>query len=195
MTTQNRDAIWNGLLDVARLDRYYSALATRFQRRHVGFNFFIAISSLGAATILLVEWPQWISALFFLAVAGMVTWTHYAEYSKKATIALMVSKQCRELGISWRELWREQDAPDTSARISELSRQLNEITDVDLDIDEKLNVRCAERRTKFVRLNLQAKKEEVFGSGYPSRPISPPIPPAPTSPQKPAPQPKPIKGK
>lgn len=143
MTTQNRDAIWNGLLDAARLDRYYSALATRFQRRHVGFNFFIAISSLGAATILLVEWPQWISAVLFLAVAGAVTWTHYAEYSKRATIAFVTSQRCRELSVSWRELWREQDAPAAAARVSELSRQLNQITSVEMNIDDELNKRCA----------------------------------------------------
>ena len=152
MTTQHRDAIWNGMVDAERLDRCYSLLALRLRAKHVAFNIFISISLFTCAVIVLAEWSQSILlAILFMGSGGAVIVNYYAEYARKSAIAFMTSKRCRELGVSWRQLWREQDAPDASARIFELTRQLDEITDVELSIDEKLNARCAEEANEVCK--------------------------------------------
>ena len=144
MTTQHRERVWYGMLDAERLTRYYLRLATRFERYNFALNVVIAIFSLGAAAVLLAELPQWISATLFFVVAGAVIWMSYANYSKKHAIALMVSKQCSETVLGWRQLWYDLDAPNGAERASDLERRLNEITDVELNVDDKLNQSCAE---------------------------------------------------
>lgn len=162
MTTQHRDVIWDGLLDAERLDRYYDILGLRFRAKHVAFNIYVSIALTVSAVALLSEWADWIPSVLFVSSSLTVTVSHYAEFSRKSGIAFRTSRRYRELGMAWRRLWREQDAPDASARVFELSRQINEITEVDFKFDEKLDQRCAkeayeECRSEFATRNLQTR--------------------------------------
>ncbi len=148
MPIQHSEQVWYPLLDAERLTRYYGHLATRFRRLQFVLNMFIAASTTGAAVSLLAQLPDqvsaWLSAGLFFMVAVGVAWMSYADYSKKATTAFIVSKQCGELALAWRQLWWDMDAPDATKRAQELELRLNQITNVEIDIDDDLNQQCAE---------------------------------------------------
>ncbi len=136
--------IWNVMLDAERCQRYYARLADRYRRMNFGLNVAVVLSSLGAATVLLLEQPAWISALLFLLIAAGTTWGMFSEFSRKAAVASSVSKQCDEIASDTKRLWRRLDRMDETARIMQLDARLREVTHVGFDIDDKLNERCEE---------------------------------------------------
>ena len=138
--------IWLGMLDTDRLGRYYGRIADRMQRLHFCFTVGIALSSSAAALSLLTQLPDLVSVVFFFVVAGAVIWTSYADYSKKATVASVIGKQCYELSVEWKELWfhADEDA-DALFQAAGLERRLGDITHLyDGPLDDTLNERCAE---------------------------------------------------
>ncbi len=139
-----RDQIWYTLLDAERLARYYERLGSRYQRLHFYLNVAVTICSFIAAVVLLVDWYAWISAGLFLAVSGGVTWAIFADYSKKATLADHAASECADLAIELKALWRDEDASDSSERVTELEKRLNRVTRVGIGVDHRLNERCAE---------------------------------------------------
>ncbi|MXX91853.1 MAG: hypothetical protein F4Y63_00170 [Chloroflexi bacterium] len=138
------DRIWHDMLDAARLSSYYERLATRFRRRYFAINVFVSALSLLAATVLLVDLADWISAALFLLVSLAVVWNSYSDYSKRATIARYVSRRCNQITTEFRHLWYDGDTDTTLEQITFLERELGDATDVELDVDDRLNLKVQE---------------------------------------------------
>ena len=154
------DRIWQDMLDAARLSSYYRRLATRFRRRHFATNVVISVLSLMAATVLLVDLPDWISASLFLAVAIVVVWGSYSDYSKRATIARHVSRRCNQIATEFRQLWYDEDTEINREQVANLERELDIATDVELDIDDRLNTKVQEEI-----YHVYERESEIHGSG------------------------------
>ena len=138
------DRIWHDMLEAARLSKYYERMAPRFRRRHFATNVVISALSLLAASVLLIDLSDWISAALFLAVSITVVWNSYSDYSKRATIARYVGRRCNQITTEFRGIWYDEDTEFSVERIATLERELDLVTDVEIDIDDRLNSRIQE---------------------------------------------------
>lgn len=139
-----REQIWYTMLDAERLSRYYARLSTRFQRKQFWLNIAVAFCSLAAASVLLAQIDVIVPAVLFFVVSGGVTWGIFADYSKKAAIANITTKECSAIAVELRQLWRNPGVPDALERAISLEKRLDSITHVGFEIDDKLNEKCAE---------------------------------------------------
>ena len=58
VSEQTRNDIWQGLLDAARLDRYYEALAERYRQRHLALRILLLLAAIGGMVSLLEVLPR-----------------------------------------------------------------------------------------------------------------------------------------
>ena len=148
-TDQTRNAIWQGLLDIARLVRYYEALSDRYRRNHFTIRLLLLIAATGGVAALLELLPEGVQLLAGALVAVLVALDFVTDYAKKAAILHAISIECSALEIEWQGLWGDLDnLGDTEAREhhARLSRRLANITGAaghaDIREDQKLNEQC-----------------------------------------------------
>lgn len=158
-TEQTRNAVWQELLDVARLVRYYEALADRQRRNHLIVRFFLLAAAAGGIAALLDVLPAYVQLAAGGLVALLVAWDFVADYAKKAAVLHAISLECSALEIEWRELWadvNEHDLDDARARRENqrLARRVLEVTGwagrADIREDRKLNEKCEEAAHRVV---------------------------------------------
>ena len=152
-SNETRNEVWQELLDAARLVRYYEALSDRHRFKHSIVRFLLLASAVGGIGALLDLLPDNAQLIAGALVALLVVWDFMADYTKKAAILHTVSKECSDLEIKWRALWRDvnrEDADDVEIRnqIEQLARRALAVTgragDADIREDQKLNEKCAE---------------------------------------------------
>ncbi len=134
--------IWNLMLDANRCHRYYAELAGRYRTHGMWLNIAVVLGSLIAGTLLLLDVPGWTSAISFFAVAVITIWDVFYQPSRKAADARNISRQCDEISIASKRLWRGHDPFNESERATELETRLSNITHAELNIDHDLNERC-----------------------------------------------------
>lgn len=151
-----RNAVWQSYLDVARLGRYYEALADRYQWYYRTVRFFLLF-----AVIVTVAVPSYLSqpaSLIFGAVAVLLTAIlvavdYVGDFAKKSAVLHGISVQVNRLESDWEMLWLEiDDAEADDAEMRERNRDcqrtLMEVTErageEGITIDDKLNQRCME---------------------------------------------------
>ena len=143
---QNRPSIdgqiWNLMLDANRCHRYYAELAGRYRTHGMWLNITVVLGSLIAGTLLLLDVPSWISAISFFSVAVITIWDVFYQPLRKSADARNVSRQCDEISIASKRLWRGQDSFNELERAIELETRLSNITHAELTIDHDLNERC-----------------------------------------------------
>ena len=109
-TEQTRNAVWQELLDVARLVRYYEVLSDRHRRNHSIVRFLLLAAAASGIAALLDVLPASVQLIAGGLVALLVVWDFIADYAKKATVLHALSLECSALEIEWRELhtglWR-----------------------------------------------------------------------------------------
>ena len=149
------EQIWITILDADRLARYYGRLATTNKRSQFWLTIVVTLSSLAAATVLLIDVHKAIPAALFFVVAACTAWGILAEFSKKATIASYVAKECAKVKSDAVELWYDQYADDAMGRAFALSRRLDDVTPIEFEQNEKLNKKCAEEAYTAVRYEFQ----------------------------------------
>lgn len=150
---ETRNAVWQELLDVARLVRYYSNLSDRHSRKQRMVRvLLLAVATSGIAALVDLL-PPLTQDLVAAAVALLVGWDFAASYEKKAAALHAICIECTRLENEWRQLWEEIDRPeldDAEARrqCAQLSQKLNEATVraslAGVQEDAKLNRKCAE---------------------------------------------------
>ena len=152
VSDQIRNEVWQNLLDVARLVRYYAALSDIYKRNYnIVRVLLFAVATSGVAAFLDVLPPiaQLISGG---GIAVIIVWDVVSDYGKKAAILHAISLQCGELEDDCHELWRSVDNgaitnEDTILRIRQLERRMTSITGVAgyayIREDQKLNEKCA----------------------------------------------------
>ena len=140
--------VWLGMLDSDRLSRYYSRITYRYQQ--IGRWFIIAVTLLssGVVVLFLTDGPVIASQISALVVAVLSIWLRYADYSTKAYKTSQIANECANLSLGWKSLWSDlYTTPDIDARVSQLNRELVEITkDADLlgvTGKKRLHEKCA----------------------------------------------------
>lgn len=150
-TEQTRNDVWQELLDVARLVRYYESLSDRYKRCHSIIRFFLLAAAAGGIAALLDVLPAIVQLVAGGLVALLVAWDFVADYARKAAVLHVVSLECSALEIEWRELWaavNKCDLDDAVARRKNqrLAQRANEATGraghADIREDRKLNEKC-----------------------------------------------------
>lgn len=146
---QTRNAIWQELLDVARLVRYYEALSDQHRRNHLIVRFLLLAAAAGGIAALLDLLPAMAQLVAGGLVALLVAWDFVSDYAKKAAILHAISIECSAMEIEWQNLWLElENISDAEARRenTRLSRRIADVTgwagQADIRENRKLNEEC-----------------------------------------------------
>lgn len=149
VTEQTRNAIWQELLDVARLVRYYEALSDQHRRNHLIIRFLLLAAAAGGIAALLDLLPAMAQLVAGGVIALLVAWDFVSDYAKKAAILHAISTECSAMEIEWQALWLElENISDADARRenTRLSRRIADVTgwagQADIREDRKLNEEC-----------------------------------------------------
>ena len=118
-TEQTRNDVWRGLLDMARLVRYYEKPSDRQRRNHLVTPFLLLGAAGGGIAALLDLLPTNMQLFASGMIALLVAWDFVADYAKKAAILRTIGLECSALESEWRELWanvNEGDLNEDEAR-------------------------------------------------------------------------------
>ena len=161
VTEQTRNAVWQELLDVARLVRYYEALSDRHRRNHIIVRFLLLVAAASGIAALLDQLPAIAQLIAGGLIAVLVVWDFVSDYAKKAAVLHVISLECSALEVEWRELWadindNESNTTDAEARGKnrKLALRISEVTGwaghADIREDRKLNEKCEETAYRVV---------------------------------------------
>lgn len=155
VTEQTRKDIWDEMLDVARLVRYYEALSDQHRRKHLTIRYLLIASAVSGTAALLELFPDQIQDVIQIfagcAIGLIAAWDIVTNYARKAAVLHAISKECSLLEIEWRDLWAEannNDSDDAKIRSENryLAKKLSEVTgwagDADVQENRKLNEEC-----------------------------------------------------
>ncbi len=156
VTEQTRHDVWNEMLDIARLVRYYEALADKHLRNYYLIRVVLVFSALvGSATLfdLLKFFPrqEMITITMGLALALFTAWDIVANYARKAAVLHEVGRECSLLEIEWRYLWGDANTHQSDdflvrEKNRQLAKRLTEVTmragEADIRENRKLNEKC-----------------------------------------------------
>lgn len=152
-TVQTRDQVWEDFLSIARLFRYYHALADRYRRNRMILRFLLLSAAASGVAAVLDITPSIMQSVASGVVALLIVWDFVADYATKAAILHTVCSDCGELELDWQNLWLDMDNLDLEdAEVQLRNRKLNEklrvITDrpgyINVRDDHKLNEECEE---------------------------------------------------
>ena len=162
VTNETRNAIWQELLDVARLVRYYEAMSDRYRRNHSIIRIILFLAASGEVIILLKLFPENVQSYAVSLIAGLiaiiVAVDFVCDYAKKAAVLQTISMECSRVEVEWKALWDEisiLDDNDALQRNSQLARRISEITgwagQASINEDIKLNQECTTAAYKVMK--------------------------------------------
>lgn len=151
VSEQTRNDIWQDMLDVARLVRYYEALAERHLRRHLLLRIFLLLAAASGIASLVELLPEYFQLLAGVGITVLVALDFALNYARKAAVLNLISMECTALENKWMDLWAKLGRLDEDEALREtyrLSRQLAEVTGwaghAEIREDRALNERCEE---------------------------------------------------
>lgn len=150
MTTQHtQNEVWQGMLNAARLSRYYNSMADRYQRRYQIVQAVLFIAATGGFVAVLAAFPSAVGLVANLLVAVVAAVSFTTDYGKTSYGLRSISRECLSLELDWNTLWQEQSGmadAEVIQRNRELNDRLDTITDqsglLGVTDDDKLNERC-----------------------------------------------------
>ena len=157
VTDATRNAVWQEMLDTARLVRYYERMASRQHRQHLGVRLVLLASATAGVAAATNALPEAVQVASGAVVAILVAWDFLADYANKAAVLGSIRRECGEVEVELAALWGEIQADsidDDDARrtLAELARRVTRATDcagsAHVPTDEQLNVRCEEAAYK-----------------------------------------------
>ena len=114
VSDQTRNEVWQNLLDVSRLVRYYDALSAVHRRNHAIIRFVLLAAAAGGIASLLDLLPPIAQLAASGFIALVVAWDFASDYARKAAVLHTISLECGLLEIEWRDLWNDANNPDAS---------------------------------------------------------------------------------
>ena len=153
---RTRSDVWQELFDVARLVRYYEALADRHKRWRDRVRFLLLAAAAAGVAALLDLLPETARVAAGGAIAALVVWDFVADYARKAAVLHAVSLECSALEVEWRELWTDVNDADASEcearrRNRRLAQRIAAATGwADVPEDRKLNKECARAAHEYL---------------------------------------------
>lgn len=154
-----RNEVWQSLLDVARLIRYYDAYANRRRLYHFILRGLLLFAAAGGVANMLAVFPDFVVPAVSAAIAVLVVVDFACNYARQAAVLHAIGRECGKLEVEWKNLWANMNAGSVSDKKAmsinqELARQLLEATlwagDADIREDRKLNEKCAEDAYKVM---------------------------------------------
>lgn len=142
MNDSTRNAIWQGLLDLDRLVRYYSLLSTKYHRRQKGIRTVILVATLSGVAGLAAPLPFWVAPVSVTAVAMAVLFESYDRTGERATVSDILVYRYRKAMSDWTALWDATEAgllsdPEVLQRKHELMARVQETMG---DLDDRLRL-------------------------------------------------------
>ena len=142
MSTATRNTIWQGLLDLDRLVRYYSLLSTRYHRLQQRIRTVILLATMSGLAGLATSLPLWVAPVSVTAVAVAVLFESYDRTGERATVSDILVYRYRKAMSDWTALWDETDAgllsdPEVLQRKHELTASIQETMG---DLDDRLRL-------------------------------------------------------
>lgn len=156
VTDETRRAVWNDLLDVARVVRYAEDMESRYRFLHGLVRFSLLLSASGSVAALLEAFPAAWQIYFGAAIGALVAADFMFDHATKTAILSATKRECRELETEWRQLWLDVDSPssvdpEVRRRSVELGRRFARATmamDAQVSVNAKANERCTEAAYK-----------------------------------------------
>ena len=130
VSTETRNHVWNQLLDIARLSRYYGRLSSRMTLRNNLRAGTLALAATSAVASLLNILPAAVEVAANVAIAGLACWM-MGNHAQKLAVVRGVSERCRELESETRSLWLNLDRLDDAharTKWEHLDREINWVT-------------------------------------------------------------------
>ena len=166
VTNETRRAVWDELLDVARVIRYAESMESRYRVYHGSLRFSLLLSASGSVAALLEALPANWQLYFGLAIGALVSADFMFDYATKIAILSSTKRECQELEAEWQQLWLDVDSPasadsDIRPRSVELGRGLARATmamDTQVRVNTKTNERCTEAAYKVTAARYAAAR-------------------------------------
>ena len=149
ISDQTRNAIWQGLLDMARWSRYYDATARRHQMYRNVLKFLLAFLGIATGVTLIDEIPTGYAAYPGIAILAVTILDLVLDPSRKAATLGSVSKDLSELEAEYRSLWESvhanRIAEDEAVSRSEaiMRRAATAGNRLEIHTNDKTNAQCA----------------------------------------------------
>ena len=151
-TEATRNAVWQEMLDTARLVRYYGRMASGQQRRNSCVRLVLLASATAGVAAAFDALPEAVQALSSAVVAVLVALDFVADHANKAAVLDSIKCECSDVQDELAVLWGDVQADsihddDARRKLAELARRVTHATNragsARIPENERLNVRCA----------------------------------------------------
>ncbi|MCY4661189.1 MAG: hypothetical protein OXF93_15500 [Acidobacteria bacterium] len=157
VTDSTRNAVWQEMLDAARLARYYDSMSSRQQRWNRGVRLVLLASATAGIAAGMNALPESFRVVSGAVIGILVAWDFLADHANKAAVLGSIRRECNEAEVELAALWGEIQADsveDNDARrmLADLARRVTRATDragsAHIPTNDRLNVRCEEAAFK-----------------------------------------------
>jgi hypothetical protein len=100
-----RRAIWDGMLDAARMARYADAMEQRYAKQRKWVRIVLSLAASGGIVTFMSELPRVASLGFGFAVGVAVAADFAMDYSAKLAKLMYTKMECSALLSEWQALW------------------------------------------------------------------------------------------
>ena len=156
-TDATRNAVWQEMLDTARLVRYYDRRASTLQRWHFGVRLVLLASASAGIAALIEALPAQVRIYCVAAIAGLVAIDFLADFATKAALLSFIRAECNETSVELDALWGELQSDsinddEARRRLKDLKHRVTRATNrvEQLPTNERLNVKCEETAMKIM---------------------------------------------
>ena len=156
-TDATRNAVWQEMLDTARLVRYYERMFSRQHRRHLAVRLVLLASATAGVAAATNALPEAIQVASGAGVAILVAWDFLVDYANKAAVLGSIRRECSAVEVELAALWGEIQADsidddEARRRLAELARRVSRATNLagsaHISTNERLNATCEEAAYK-----------------------------------------------
>ena len=150
-TDATRNAVWQEMLDNARLVRYYDRMTSSRQRCHYGVRLVLLASASAGIAALIEALPEQVRIYCVAAIAVLVVIDLLSDFGNKAAVLSFIRSECNEVGDELDALWGELQSDsinDDEARrsLKDLKRRgtraTNRVEHHNIPTNERLNAKC-----------------------------------------------------
>ncbi len=154
-----RNAVWQALLDAARLTQYYSALWNKYARIRLILKILMLVAAAGSFAAFMDIAPELTQLIVALLITFAVAYDSVTDHSRKVATLKIVSRDCARLESELRFLWTEVergalDDDDVLARVRELEAEMRDATaraeQMEIRVDERLHNKSTMRAYSIV---------------------------------------------
>ena len=142
--------LWDNLLDVGRMDRYYMAIADKNRLIHLILTLMTILGAVWAAAMLFMDLDPLLNAVPFVLVVIGTTSMAVFDFSKESQVAFSAGEQLREIEGELRRLWhnRHNLSAAMEAEVALLERRIISATTDQVRYNKRLNLESSQEAMK-----------------------------------------------